>query len=203
MADFQDENGLGELPEDLRAQYLEQFVPTNSPNFSINPAPSPELSSAPQKYPQSVQSVFPTIPINALDFLFTASPLFSDTFVDMTIEAVAGYVFVVKKIEWEMTPRVIDILTGEFYQPQLVISVNASAIQNFKDVTNGFASNDPAVVDDIGSLDLNVIVPELGKFNARFITGVALDPPPIMKIRVSGYALLSRQLPANFEIGSV
>ena len=138
MSDFQDEQGLGELPADLYTQYVEQFRPQTAPISGIA-APSPQnLTSDSPKYPVKVDSVFQTLPVNAVDFIVKGGELVSTAATYAGILGVAtllyttdpSHVDVIKKLKWNVSPRryFLNQATGGNPQGLLTISVGGIVI---------------------------------------------------------------------------
>jgi len=214
MSDFQDEHdGLGELPGDLRSQYLEQFAPVGNIITGVAPPAPSNLTSESPKYPVSVTSTFDTIPINAKDF-----SVFQDASLDAArlglsgLPGVAwipytskqGYVDVIKKVKWLISP------SRFFWHNTGLLSIFVGGI-----VVTAAAN---LIIRNEGELDVNIIVPENTdvKFvfdfslNYGYITGHTYPQNPVdgtltsnIFAEINGVSLLSRGLPANFEIGSL
>ena len=216
MSDFQDEQGLGELPADLYAQYVEQFKPNSSPISGVAASAPPNLSSDSPKYPVSVDSVFQTLPVNAVDFLTSGGEFISsDSATAFGVPGVATLVHdvdssnvdVLKKLSWNVSPR--RYFSG--YSNSAFNALGALTIIVGGIVVHG-VNNLP--IADSGEIDLNVIAGQsvkvqvildfrnsYGQIASTNYGGNYLFAS-LMKIDLSGFSLLSRGLPPNFEIAS-
>lgn len=226
MSDFQDEQGLGELPADIYAQYLEQFAAVPG---SLNRVPAESgglgVPSSSPKYDVGVKSVFQTLPINAVEFNysnkdgtfshgstgivgstgFISTQLYDSNFAagnaGLAFDSDPGYITIIKKITWNVSPKRF------FYQ-----NINQNYLNIYVGGVIVSAGNNVAIRDS-GNIDSNIICPEntrvqvLFNFNSTYgqIAPSLLltkNLTPFCNIIVYGYKLLSRGLPAPFEIGS-
>ena len=216
MSDFQDEQGLGELPADLYSQYVEQFNPQSAPISGVAASAPPNLSSDSPKYPVSVSSVFQTLPVNAVDFAQSGGEFVaSDAATAYGVAGVAtlirdtdsSHIDVLKKLSWFVSPRrYFSGFTNNSISPLGSLTVTVGGI-----VARGI-NNLP--IADIGELDLNVIsglsteVKIIFDFSTSYGTiagtsyGGSFEFQSFLNINLTGYSLLSRGLPSNFEIAS-
>ena len=214
MSDFQDEQGLGELPADLYAQYVEQFKPNSSPISGVAASAPPNLSSDSPKYPVSVDSVFQTLPINAVDFIVTGGEFVGSD--SSTISGIAGvstlsfitdssHVTVLKKLKWGVSPRRYFLNWAALSTPLGLLTVSVGGIV--------VSSLSGLAVADSGDLDVNIIVGLSTKvdivldFRNTYGTIAGTNYGTVIFeskcfTTAQGYSLLSRGLPSNFEIAS-
>lgn len=209
MSDFQDEQGLGELPADLYAQYMEQFKPSSAPISGVAASAPAGLSSDSPKYPVSVDSVFQTLPVNAVDFVLSERGTVDSsgggiTFLQYTTDS--SHVDVLKKLKWNVSPRryFLNQAAGGDPLGLLTISVGGIVVNRVSNIT----------VADSGEMDLNIIAglstivkivfdfsKTYGLINATPYSGTfSLTSSCYMNL--FGVSLLSRGLPSNFEIAS-
>jgi len=217
MSDFQDEQGLGELPADLQNQYLQQFAPTpggQAATLSIPASPPSNLTGDSPKYPVSVDSVFQTLPINAVDFVLNGGEnIASDQVTSSGIAGVStllyttdsSHVDVIKKLKWDVSPRRYFMTTTSQINPRGILTVSVGGI------VVGRVSN--INVGDSGEIDLNIIaglnsqVKVILDFRNTYgvIPSIVVGAnfyAPFCFTELRGYSLLSRGLPSNFEIAS-
>ena len=214
MSDFQDEQGLGELPADLYAQYVEQFKPNSSPISGVAASAPPNLSSDSPKYPVSVDSVFSTLPVNAVDFVLNGGEHIASD--QATVAGVAGvstllyttdssHIDVIKKLKWDISPRRYFMTTASSVDPRGILTVSVGGI-----VVNRVSN---ILIGDSGEIDLNIIagLSSQVKVILDFRNTYGVIPSivvganfyaPFCFTELRGYSLLSRGLPSNFEIAS-
>jgi len=214
MSDFQDEQGLGELPADLYAQYVERFKPNSSPISGVAALAPPNLSSDSPKYPVSVDSVFSTLPVNAVDFVLNGGEHIASD--QATVAGVAGvstllyttdssHIDVIKKLKWDVSPRRYFMTVASSVNPRGILTVSVGGI-----VVNRVSNIN---IGDSGEIDLNIIaglssqVKVILDFRDTYglIPSVAIGTSfyaPFCFTELRGYSLLSRGLPSNFEIAS-
>lgn len=215
MSDFQDEQELGELPADLYSQYVEQFKPSYVPVSGVSAVPPQNLSSDSPKYPVKVNSVFQTLPINAVDFLVTGGEIIDNSalpssgipgVVTLLYTTDSSHVDVIKKLKWNVSPRryFLNQVTGGIPQGLLTVSVGGIVINRVSAIN----------INDSGELDLNIIaglstqVKVIIDFRDSYGTiagtnyGGSFVYASFCYMSLSGFSLLSRGLPPNFEIAS-
>lgn len=214
MSDFQDEQGLGELPADLYTQYAEQFKPNYSPISGVAASAPSNLSSESPKYPVSVDSVFQTLPVNAVDFVLNGGEyIASDRGTTAGIAGVStlsyitdsSHIDVIKKLKWDVSPRryFMTAISGGDPRGILTVSVGGIVINRVSNI----------LVGDSGEIDLNIIagLSSQVKVILDFRNTYGLIPSvadgmnfyaPFCFTELRGYSLLSRGLPSNFEIAS-
>ena len=229
MSDFQDEQGLGELPADLQNQYLQQFAPTpggQAATLSIPASPPSNLTGDSPKYPVSVDSVFQTLPINAKDMSVSGGDFMDLNYVPSDSDPLSSPITGVSTLYYKSSPSFVDIIKKLkweisverfFAYNNLTSSSNLDTIVGVLNVyVGGIVVNGLAdlQVHEKGELDVNIIVPEntlvfftldfrgtYGQIAGTIITvnGTLMS---FMDMQMSGYSLLGRGYPPNFEIGS-
>ncbi len=196
------ENGLGDLTDDILAERgdfgAEELYRPTSPRYAPDVQTPPQMLSGQvvgqtqQNYPLHVASVFETLPFNARDFiisdLMADSPGFAPGTGVLILETTvpAGYIAVLKNVRF--LPKTIGKQTFEV--SVLIDGTPDPYFSNFKgDIFYG------------ENIPCNIIANSGSKITLQITQSLDADYSEIDGA-MSGFLLLSRGYPSNYEIGS-